>query len=64
MASLTGRQAKLMWMVAEGMTNKEIAAVLDIALSTVKNTMVMVYEKLEARNRAEAVYRFCYDNRK
>jgi DNA-binding NarL/FixJ family response regulator len=51
-------------MVAEGMTNKEIAAVLDIALSTVKNTMVMVYEKLEARNRAEAVYRFCYDNRK
>jgi DNA-binding CsgD family transcriptional regulator len=47
-----------MWMVAQGMTDKEIAAILGIAVSTVKNTMRMIYEKLEARNRAQAVYRF------
>lgn len=58
MARLTGRQSKLIWMVAQGMTDKEIAATLGIAVSTVKNTMVMIYEKLEARNRAQAVYRF------
>jgi DNA-binding NarL/FixJ family response regulator len=57
-ARLTDRQAKLMWMVAQGMTDKEIASTLDVAVSTVKNTMVMIYEKLEARNRAQAVYRF------
>jgi DNA-binding CsgD family transcriptional regulator len=58
MAKLTFRQAKLMWMVAQGMTDKEIAVILGIAVSTVKNTMRMIYEKLEARNRAQAVYRF------
>jgi DNA-binding CsgD family transcriptional regulator len=47
-----------MWMVAQGMTDKEIAFILGIAVSTVKNTMRMIYEKLEARNRAHAVYRF------
>jgi DNA-binding CsgD family transcriptional regulator len=62
-ARLTDRQAKLMWMVAQGMTDKEIAAILGLAVSTVKNTMPMIYEKLEARNRAQAVYRFCYDSR-
>ena len=50
-----------MWMVAEGMTDKEIAAHVGVALSTVKNTMVAIYEKLEARNRAHAVYRFCFE---
>jgi DNA-binding CsgD family transcriptional regulator len=58
MAKLTDRQTKLMWMVAQGMTDKEIAAILCLAVSTVKNTMRMIYEKLEARNRAQAVYRF------
>jgi DNA-binding NarL/FixJ family response regulator len=58
MMRLTDRQNKLLWMVADGMTDKEIAAALGIAVSTVKNTMVKIYEKLEARNRAQAVYRF------
>ena len=61
MTTLTIKQTKLMWMVAGGMTDKEIAATEGVALSTVKNTMVTIYDKLEARNRAHAVYRFCFE---
>ncbi len=49
-------------MVTKGMTDKKIAATPGIALSTVKNTMAMIYDKLDARNRAHAVYRFCFDD--
>jgi DNA-binding CsgD family transcriptional regulator len=59
---LTLKQKKLMWMLAEGMTDKEIAASEGVALSTVKNTMVAIYDKLDAKNRAHAVYRFCFED--
>jgi DNA-binding CsgD family transcriptional regulator len=62
MIGLTEKQARLMWMVAQGMTDKEIASTECLAVSTVKNTMVAIYEKLEARNRAHAVYRFCFED--
>ncbi len=61
MERLTNGQTRLMWMVTEGMTDKEIAARQGVALSTIKNTMVVIYDKLQARNRAHAVYRFCFD---
>jgi DNA-binding NarL/FixJ family response regulator len=61
MDRLSPGQTKLMWMVIEGMTDKEIAATRGVALSTVKNSMVVIYDKLEAKNRAHAVYRFCFD---
>ncbi len=62
MTKLTDKQCRMMQMVIDGMTDKEIAAQRGLAVSTVKNTMVVIYEKLQARNRAQAVYRYCFDN--
>jgi DNA-binding CsgD family transcriptional regulator len=42
-------------MIAEGMTNKEIAQATGKALPTVKNTLVRIKDKLGARNSPHAV---------
>jgi len=42
-------------MVCQGRYDKEIALARGRAVSTVKNTMGTIYEKLGARNRAHAV---------
>lgn len=55
---LAPRQTQIIEMVSRGMTDKEVATALGIAVSTVKNTMVTIYEKLGAKNRAEAVYKW------
>ena len=41
-------------LVAEGLSNHEIAATLSITIGTVKCHLHRVYEKLPARNRTEA----------
>jgi len=64
MHRLSCRQARIMEMTACGMQNKEIAAELGMAESTVKNTMAAIYERLEARNRAHAVYRYIRETMK
>lgn len=53
--SLTGREMEVLQMVAKGHGNKEIAAALDIAEITVKLHVSHVLEKLNARDRTEAV---------
>lgn len=53
--TLSERQLSIMRMVASGMTDKEIGGKLGISAQTVKNTLIVIYEKLEARNRANAV---------
>jgi DNA-binding NarL/FixJ family response regulator len=53
--SLTAREVEVLQMVAKGHGNKEIAAVLDIAEITVKLHVSHVLEKLNARDRTEAV---------
>lgn len=57
-ASLPPRQTQIIEMVARGMTNKEIADALGISFNTVKNTIVVILDKLGAKNRAEAVYKW------
>jgi DNA-binding NarL/FixJ family response regulator len=52
---LTPREIEVMRMVAEGMTNKEIAAKLHIADGTVKIHLHNIYEKLNINRRAELV---------
>jgi DNA-binding NarL/FixJ family response regulator len=52
--SLTSRELEVLQMVAKGMGNKEIAAVLNIAEVTVKLHVSHVLEKLDARDRTEA----------
>jgi DNA-binding NarL/FixJ family response regulator len=52
---LTQRESEVLALLVEGRANKVIAARLGISEHTVKTHVAAVYEKLRARNRAEAV---------
>ena len=52
---LTARETEVLQLVAEGKTNKEIAAALDITERTVKFHVGAIMGKLGAGNRTEAV---------
>jgi DNA-binding NarL/FixJ family response regulator len=54
MQSLTGRERDIVRLLANGATNKEIAAHLMIAEGTVKNNVTNILEKLGARDRTQA----------
>lgn len=53
--SLTHRQMELVRLVAKGLTNKEIAANLNLSEFTVKNHMRRILKQMDAGNRYEAV---------
>src|SRR3989442_15323185 len=52
--SLTNSEAKVLSLVDSGLSNREIAATLSIAVGTVKCHLHRVYVKLQVRNRIEA----------
>lgn len=52
---LTARERTVVRLVADGMTNREIAAALFVAPGTVRKHLDNVYRKLGVRSRAEAV---------
>jgi DNA-binding CsgD family transcriptional regulator len=54
-ALLSAREREILGLVASGMTNREIAAVLFIAPGTVRKHLDNVYAKLGVRSRAQAV---------
>jgi LuxR family maltose regulon positive regulatory protein len=56
-ASLTGRELAILRLLAAGRSNREIADQLIIAVSTVKWYLRLIYDKLGAANRTEAVAR-------
>lgn len=51
----TEQQKQLLQMVAEGLTNKEIAAQLFVTDRTVKNYLTELYEIFQVNNRAQAI---------
>lgn len=53
--TLTPRQLQLVQLVAEGLTNKEIAANLNLSQFTVKNHLRRVMRQVEAASRHDAV---------
>ena len=55
--ALTPREAEILGLVAEGFTNREIAARLYLTEGTVKNHLSHVYAKVSARSRTEALRR-------
>jgi DNA-binding NarL/FixJ family response regulator len=55
--TLSDREWEVLKLVAEGATNKEIAARLFISPHTVKDHTRTLYRRLGARNRAEAIQR-------
>ncbi len=53
--NLTERESEVLYWVARGKTNPEIALILEISAFTVKNHMQRVFKKLDVTNRAQAV---------
>ena len=51
---LTAREREILWHVARGETNPQIAAQLGISIQTVKNHLTNIFEKLGTRRRAHA----------
>ena len=52
---LTGREQEVLALVAEGLTNAEIGALLWISAGTVRRHLENVYAKLEVHTRTAAV---------
>lgn len=53
--AITQQQRQLLQMVADGLTNKEIAAQLFVTDRTVKNYLTELYEIFQVNNRAQAI---------
>jgi two-component system, NarL family, nitrate/nitrite response regulator NarL len=53
-SQLTQREMQILQLVANGLTNKEVALRLDLQEKTVKHHMTHVLAKLNVRNRTEA----------
>ena len=54
-AGLTARERQIVEVIAEGLSNKEIAARLSIEVATVKNHVHNILEKLQVSRRSEVV---------
>lgn len=52
---LTPREEEVLQLIADGCSTSEVAAKLFISGKTVKNHLASIYEKLEARDRTQAV---------
>jgi DNA-binding NarL/FixJ family response regulator len=61
-SSLSPREMDVLVLVAQGMTNKEIASRLNLSFDTVRNHLRHIYEKLHVRCRAEAVMKYLNAN--
>jgi two-component system nitrate/nitrite response regulator NarP len=59
---LTKRERVMLQSLADGMSNKELAAHFEISVNTVKFHLSNLYEKLEVRNRSQAIA-FYYSRR-
>ena len=54
LASLSPQEKRVLALIAEGLTNKEVAVQLNLSDKTVKNYLSTVFEKLHVSRRAEA----------
>ncbi|MCU1345018.1 MAG: DNA-binding response regulator [Acidimicrobiia bacterium] len=52
---LTAREMELLQLIGEGLSTPEVAAQLYISTKTVKNHLASIFEKLDARDRTQAV---------
>ncbi len=55
--TLTAREREVLGLLATGSSNREISAALFVSLATVKTHLAHIYDKLDARNRNEALGR-------
>jgi two-component system, NarL family, response regulator DevR len=61
---LSPQERRVMALVAEGKTNKEIATALDLSDKTVKNYLSNIFQKLQVSRRAQAAATFLADSGK
>ena len=54
---ITKREEEVLQLIAEGLSTTEVAAKLFISVKTVKNHLASVYQKLDSRDRPQAVVR-------
>ena len=54
---MTERQLEVLTLAAIGLSNQQIASRLNIMVTTVRNHFFKIYTKLNASNRAHAVYK-------
>jgi len=57
-AALSAQQQRVLALVAEGKTNKEIGSTLDLSDKTVKNYIRFIFQKLKVTRRAQAAAYF------
>lgn len=55
LAKLNDRERRMLELAAQGKSNLDIATMLEISLPAVKNSMSRLFDKLEVKNRAEAI---------
>ncbi|MEK6592623.1 MAG: response regulator transcription factor, partial [Pseudomonadota bacterium] len=55
---LSAQERRVLALVAEGKTNKEIASAMHLSPKTVKNYLSRVFQKLQVTRRSEAAARF------
>jgi DNA-binding NarL/FixJ family response regulator len=54
---LSERELEVLRLLADGQSTPEIAQVMFISQKTVKNHLASIYEKIDARDRTQAVVR-------
>lgn len=64
LAVLSPQEKRVLALIAEGCTNKEVAAKLGLSEKTVKNYLSTVFEKLHVSRRAEAAVIYAQEMRK
>jgi two-component system response regulator DegU len=52
---VTKREEEVLQLIADGLSTPEVAASLYISVKTVKNHLASIYQKLDARDRTQAV---------
>jgi two-component system response regulator DevR len=63
LAALSPQEKRVLALIAEGCTNKEVAAQLNLSEKTVKNYLSTVFEKLHVSRRAEAAVIYAQQKR-
>jgi two-component system response regulator DevR len=64
LAVLSPQEKRVLALIAEGNTNREVGAKLDLSEKTVKNYLSTIFEKLHVTRRAEAAVIYAQGNRR
>jgi len=64
LAVLSPQEKRVLALIADGNTNKEVAAKLELSEKTVKNYLSTIFEKLHVTRRAEAAVIYAQENKR